>query len=83
MYVHNHVYLINMYKQDLAFIIIMSHGYSWSSLARPSYRPLLSADPQGYILYRHRAAVCIFELDVLPLDKPDTRDTAGDVGTSS
>ena len=32
-------------------IIIMSryqHGYSWSSLSTPPYRPLLSADPQGY-----------------------------------
>ena len=28
---------------------------------------LLSSDPQGYIPYRHRAAVCRFELDVLPL----------------
>ena len=43
------------------------HGYSWLSLATPPYRPLFSADPQGYILYRHRAAVCRFELDVLLL----------------
>ena len=31
------------------------------------YLSLLLADPQGYIKYRHRAAVCRFELDVLPL----------------
>ena len=43
------------------------HGYSWPSLTTPPYRSLLSADPQGYILYRHRATVCRFELDVLPL----------------
>ena len=51
-------------------IITMSryqHGYSCSSLATPPYRPLLSADPQGYIPYRHRAAVCRFELDIQPL----------------
>ena len=24
------------------------------------YRPLLPAGPQGYIPYRHRAAVCMF-----------------------
>ena len=29
------------------------------------YGPLLSAGPQGYIPYRHRAAVCRFELDIL------------------
>ena len=43
------------------------HGYSWQSLATPPNRPLLSADPQGYIPYWHRAAVCRFKLDVLPL----------------
>ena len=32
-----------------------------------SYRQLLSLDPQGYIPYRYRAAVCRFELDGLPL----------------
>ena len=37
------------------------------TLATPPYHPLLSANPQGYIPYRHRAAVCKFELDVLPL----------------
>ena len=51
-------------------IIIMSrhqHGYTWASLATPPYRPLLSAGLQGNIPYRHRAAVCRFELVVLPL----------------
>ena len=43
------------------------HGYSWPSLAPPPYPPLLSADHQGYISYQHRAVVCRFELDVLPL----------------
>ena len=50
--------------------IIMSryyHGYFWTSLATLPYRPLLSADPHGYITYRHRAAVRRFELDILPL----------------
>ena len=54
----------------IIIIIIMlryQHGYSWPSLATPPYRLLLSADPEGYIPYRHRAAVCRFELDVLPL----------------
>ena len=31
------------------------------------YRPLLPAGLQSYIPYRHRAAVCRFELVVLPL----------------
>ena len=52
-----------MKRLIIIIIIIMSryqHGYSWPSLATPSYRPLLSADPQGYIPYRHRAAACRF-----------------------
>ena len=51
-------------------IVIMSHyqhGYSQPTLAIPPYRPLLPAGPQGYIPYRHRAAVCRFELIVLRL----------------
>ena len=50
----------------IIIIIIVSryeHGYSWPSL----YYPLLLADSQGYIPYRHRAAVCNFDLDILPL----------------
>ena len=54
------------------FIIISikshhQHGYPRPSLATPPYRPLLPAGLQGYIPYRHRAAVCRFELVVLPL----------------
>ena len=37
------------------------------SLATPPYCPLLPAGLQSYIPYQHRAAVCRFELDVLPL----------------
>ena len=43
------------------------HVYSWPSLATPSNRPSLSADPRGYIPYRHRAVAWRFELDVLLL----------------
>ena len=58
------------YAYQISVSIIMSRdqlGYSWPSLATSPYRPLLSADPQGYIPYRHRASVCRFELDVQPL----------------
>ena len=60
-YIYIYIYII---------IIIMSrhqHGYPWSSLATGLYRQSLPAGLQGYILYRHRAAVCRFELVVLPL----------------
>ena len=56
--------------QLLILIIFMSHhqhGYPWPYLTTPPYRPLLPAGLQGYISYRHRVAVCRFELDVLPL----------------
>ena len=43
------------------------HGYPWLSLATALYRPLLPAGLKGYIPYRHRAAVCRFELVVLLL----------------
>ena len=43
------------------------HGYPWPSLTTPPYRPLLLTGPQGYILYLHWAAVCRFELVILPL----------------
>ena len=46
---------------------VYQHGYSRPSLPTPPYRLFLSADPQGYIPYRHRAAVYSFELDVPPL----------------
>ena len=54
----------------IIIIIIMSsyqHEYPWSSLTNPPYRPLLPAGLQGYIPYWHKAAVCRFELIVLPL----------------
>ena len=43
------------------------HGYARPSLATPPYCPLLPAGPLGYIPYRHRAAIFMFELVVLPL----------------
>ena len=43
------------------------HGYSWPSLSIHPYRLLLLADPQGYIPYRYRAAVCRIELVIQPL----------------
>ena len=57
-------------REDIIFIIIMSryqHAYPWPSLATPPYRPLWPAGVPGYIPYRHIAAVCRFELVVLPL----------------
>ena len=54
----------------IIIIIIMSryqHGYLWPFLAIPLYRPLLLVGLQGYIPYRHKAAVCWFTLVVLPL----------------
>ena len=49
-------------------IIILSrhqHGYPWPSFATTPYLPLLPPGLQGSIPYRHRAAVCRFELVVL------------------
>ena len=43
------------------------HGYPRPSLTTSPYRLLLPAGLQGNIPYRHRAAVCRFELVVLPL----------------
>ena len=43
----------------------MSHyqyGCPWPSLATPPYSPLLPANRQSYIPYRHRTAVCRLEL---------------------
>ena len=59
-----------IYLRDDVDIIIMSHhqhGYPWPFLAALFYCPLLLAGLQGFILYRHRAAVCWFELVILPL----------------
>ena len=59
------------YSLDISLIIIIisrhQHRNTWPSPATPPYRPLLPTWPQCYILYRHRAAVCRFELVVLPL----------------
>ena len=62
-------YIISRNKICHIIIIMLryQHRYSWPSLATPPYHLFLSADPQGYILYRHRAAVCRFKLDVLSL----------------
>ena len=59
-----------LYYIVIIIIIIMSnhqHGYPWPSLATPLCRPWPPAGFQGYILYLHRAAVCRFELVILPL----------------
>ena len=53
------VYLIS----ERQIIIITSrrqHGYPWPSLAISPCRPLLPVGLQGYIPYRHRAAVYRF-----------------------
>ena len=60
------------YSFILHFIIIIiishyQHGSPLPSLATTPYCPLLPAGPQGYIPYRHRAAVCRFEPVILPL----------------
>ena len=49
-------------------IIIMScrqHGYPWPSLATSPYYSSPLAGLQGYILYPHIAAECMFELVIL------------------
>ena len=54
----------------IIIIIIISrhhHGYPWPSFDTPPYRLLLPTDLQGYNPYRHRAAVCRFELVFLLL----------------
>ena len=51
-------------------IIIMSchwHGYPWPSLATFPYRSSPLAGLQGYILYPHIAAECMFVLVILLL----------------
>ena len=61
-------YLMSNSLNTYIIIIIMlryQHRYSWPSLTTPPYRPLHSTDPQGYIQYQHRAAICRFEMDVL------------------
>ena len=56
--------LVNM------IIIVMSRHQLRSPRPSPAtvlYRPSLPAGPPGYILYRHKAFVCRFQLIVLPL----------------
>ena len=52
-------------------IIIISschqYGYLWPFLTTSPYRSLLSAGPQGYTPYPHRAALCRFDLVILLL----------------
>ena len=59
-----YVYLIeNINVYIIIIIIIKSHNqhwYPWPFLATPPCRPLLPAGIQGYIPYRHSAAVCRF-----------------------
>ena len=60
-YIYIYIYII---------IIMMPwcrHGYPWPSLATSPYRSLPLAGLQGYILYPHIAAGCMFELVVLLL----------------
>ena len=42
------------------------HGYPWPSLATSPYHSSLLAGLQGYIPYPHIAAICMFELVILP-----------------
>ena len=67
----NHEVYIYIYIYTIIIIIIImsrhQHGYPWPSLATPPYRPSLPTSPQGYIPYPRRAAVCRFELVILPL----------------
>ena len=71
---HIQVWVIKFWGKELEYIVIIiiimsryQHGYFWPSLATPTCSPLLLAGPQSYIPYRHRATVCRFEVDVLPL----------------
>ena len=65
----------NKFFFSTAFIIIIimsrcQHAYFWPlSPLLPIVHRFLAGLP-GYIQYRHRAAVCMFELDVLPLLVP-------------
>ena len=60
--------LFQVYHLQLVTLpTLYSTIFSWLSLATPPYHPLLPAGPQGYIPYQYRAAVCRFELVILPL----------------
>ena len=58
-YEYKHIYIIIKLRYQ--------HGYFRPSLATPPYRSLLLVGLPFYIQHLHRAAVCMFELDVLPL----------------
>ena len=62
---------ITMYIETSYIIISMmscrQHGYPWPPLATSPYRSSPLADLKGHIPYPHIAAVCMFELAVLPL----------------
>ena len=62
--------LLSLDEILLLIIIIMlcrQQGYPWPSPATSPYRSLPPAGLQGYILYPHKAAVCMFKLVVLLL----------------
>ena len=55
------LYFLQLWISQIVIIIIVSrhqHGDPWPFHATLLYRPLLPAGLQGYIPYRHRAAVC-------------------------
>ena len=60
--------MIKMCFRDLFIITSRNHHrYLRYSFATPPYCALLQAGLQAYILYRHGAAECRFQLVVLPL----------------
>ena len=61
------ILVVTWFNVTLIIIIIMllhQHGYPRSFLATVLCRPLLPVGLQGFIPYRHRAAVCRFKLVV-------------------
>ena len=69
-YLNERISSIIKYSYLIIIIIILPchhHGYPWPSLATPPYRSSVSAGPQGYNMYPHRAAVYRFELVTLLL----------------
>ena len=62
----NHYFSIT-FSVYLSTMSRYQHGYPWTSLATPSYSPLLPVGLQKYIPNQHKAAVCRFELVVLSL----------------
>ena len=72
-YICTYIYIcVCKYIYILVYILCHHHHVTLSArifltLATPPYRVLLLAGLPGYIQYLYRAAVCMFELDVLPL----------------